>query len=166
MPPGEDEPMNPLTHFDAAGTPRMVDVSGKAVTSREAIAAGTVLMSPETLEKIRQGRNAKGDVLAVAQVAAIMGTKKTADLIPMCHPLGIDGVEVLLELADSPPRVDIQVTVRVEGRTGVEMEALTGVTAAALTIYDMCKAADRGMTLSDIRLLSKTGGKSGTWKRA
>ena len=157
--------MTRLTHFDEAGTPRMVDVSGKAVTAREAIAAGSVLMSPETLETIRLGRNAKGDVLAVAQVAAIMGTKKTADLIPMCHPLGIDGVKVEMTLAEDPPRVDIQVTVRVEGRTGVEMEALTGVTAAALTIYDMCKAADRGMTLTDIRLLSKTGGKSGTWKR-
>ncbi len=157
--------MTRLTHFDETGTPRMVDVSGKATTAREAIAAGTVLMSPETLETIRLGRNSKGDVLAVAQVAAIMGTKKTADLIPMCHPLGIDGVEVEMTLAEDPPRVDIQVTVRVEGRTGVEMEALTGVTAAALTVYDMCKAADRGMTLSDIRLLSKTGGKSGTWKR-
>ena len=158
--------MTRLTHFDETGMPRMVDVSGKAVSSREAIAAGSVLMSPETLQAIREGRHAKGDVLAVAQVAAIMGTKKTADLIPMCHPLGIDGVSVDLTPADEPSRVDIQVTVRVEGRTGVEMEALTGVTAAALTIYDMCKAMDRSMTLTDIRLISKTGGKSGTWTRA
>ncbi len=157
--------MQKLTHFDDAGRPRMVDVSEKAVTAREAIAEGTVLMSAETLETIRLGRNAKGDVLAVAQIAAIMGTKRTSDLIPMCHPLGIDGVDVELVLAEHPPRVDIRVKVRLEGRTGVEMEALTGVTVAALTVYDMCKAADRGMTLSDIRLVSKSGGKSGTWKR-
>lgn len=157
--------MPQLTHFDDAGRARMVDVSAKAVTAREAVAAGTVLMNPETLRLIREGRNAKGDVLAVAEVAAVMGTKKTADLIPMCHPLGIDGVKVEMALEEAPPRVEIQVSVRVEGKTGVEMEALTGVTAAALTIYDMCKAADRGMTITDIRLISKTGGKSGTWTR-
>jgi cyclic pyranopterin phosphate synthase len=158
--------LSDLTHFDGTGRARMVDVSAKASTARQATAAGTVHMAAETLDRIRQGGHAKGDVLAVAQVAAVMGTKHTADLIPMCHPLPIDGVEVRLEPADDPPRVDITVTVRVAGRTGVEMEALTGVTAAALTIYDMCKAVDREMILSDIRLLAKSGGRSGDWVRA
>lgn len=157
--------MSDLTHFDSSGRAHMVDVSAKATTAREAVAAGTVRMAQKTLDLIRQGGHAKGDVLAVAQVAAIMGTKRTADLIPMCHPLPIDGVEVALTPCDDPPRVEITVTVRVEGRTGVEMEALTGVSAAALTLYDMCKAVDKGMTLENIRLLSKTGGKSGTWTR-
>ncbi|MNK43985.1 Cyclic pyranopterin monophosphate synthase accessory protein [compost metagenome] len=157
--------MSEMTHFDSTGRAHMVDVSAKPSTARNAVAAGSVHMQPETLERIRQGRHAKGDVLAVAQVAAVMGTKRTADLIPMCHPLIIDGVEVRLETADEPSRVDIEVSVRVAGRTGVEMEALMGVTAAALTIYDMCKAVDRAMTLENIRLVSKSGGRSGTWMR-
>lgn len=158
--------MSELTHFDAAGQARMVDVSAKPTTAREATAAGTVHMAPGTLELIRQGRHAKGDVLAVARVAAIMGTKRTADLIPMCHPLPIDGVEVRFVLEEAPSRVDIEVTVRVAARTGVEMEALTGVMAAALTIYDMCKAVDREMTVSEVRLLAKSGGRSGDWVRS
>lgn len=158
--------MSELTHFDAAGQARMVDVSDKPVTARAATAAGAVHMAPETLDLIRQGKHAKGDVLAVARVAAIMGTKRTADLIPMCHPLPIDGVEVRFALEEGPPRVEIEVTVRVAARTGVEMEAFTGVTAAALTIVDMCKAVDRLMTIADIRLLAKSGGRRGDWVRS
>jgi cyclic pyranopterin phosphate synthase len=157
--------MSQLTHFDARGRARMVDVSAKAVTARVAVAAGLVRMAPETLAMIREGRHAKGDVLAVAQVAAIMGAKRTADLIPMCHPLGLDGVDVSFELQDEPAAVAITVTARIQGRTGIEMEALTGVTTAALTIYDMCKAVDRGMTIADVRLLAKSGGRSGDWRR-
>jgi cyclic pyranopterin phosphate synthase len=154
-----------LSHFDATGRARMVDVGDKPVTARIAVAAGSIRMQPETLAMIRLGTHAKGDVLAVAQVAAIMGTKRTADLIPMCHPLGIDGVDVRFDLADHPARVDIEVRVRVTGRTGVEMEAMTGVMTAALTIYDMCKAVDRAMTIDQVRLIAKTGGKSGEWRR-
>lgn len=158
--------MTDLSHFDAAGRARMVDVGDKPVTCRVAVAAGSILMNPATLARIRDGSLYKGDVLAVAQVAAIMGTKRTADLIPMCHPLGIDGVDVGFVLADDPARVDIEVRVRVTGRTGIEMEALTGVTTAALTIYDMCKAVDRGMTIVNVRLIAKSGGASGDWQRA
>jgi cyclic pyranopterin phosphate synthase len=157
--------MSEFTHFDEQGRARMVDVSSKDVTERVAVAAGTVYMHPETLAMIREGRHAKGDVLGVAQVAAIMGTKRTADLIPMCHPLALDGVEVRLEPADHPSRIDITVRVRVKARTGVEMEALTGVMTAALTVYDMCKAVDRGMTIDGVRLLAKSGGRSGEWTR-
>jgi cyclic pyranopterin phosphate synthase len=157
--------MSDFTHFDEQGRARMVDVTGKEVTERVAVAAGTIRMAAETLAMIREGRHAKGDVLGVAQVAAIMGTKRTADLIPMCHPLGLDGVEVTLAPADGPPRVDITVRVRVTARTGVEMEALTGVMTAALTIYDMCKAVDRGMTIDAVRLQAKSGGRSGDWQR-
>jgi cyclic pyranopterin phosphate synthase len=155
--------MDELTHFDAKGQAKMVDVGDKPPTARVAVAAGAVTMRDETLDRICQGTMAKGDVLGVARVAAIMGTKRTADLIPMCHPLAISGVEVELEPAREPARVEIRVKVRVEGRTGVEMEALTGVTTAALTIYDMCKAIDRGMTIDAVRLLSKSGGRSGSW---
>lgn len=157
--------MSDFTHFDDQGRARMVDVTGKDVTERVAVAAGCVRMAPETLAMIREGRHAKGDVLGVAQVAAIMGTKRTADLIPMCHPLGLDGVDVTLTPADGPARVDITVRVRVKARTGVEMEALTGVMTAALTIYDMCKAVDRAMTIDAVRLLAKSGGRSGDWQR-
>jgi cyclic pyranopterin phosphate synthase len=154
-----------FSHFDEAGRARMVDVSDKGVSAREAIAAGAVEMQPETLRMIREGRHAKGDVLAVAQVAGVMGAKRTADLVPMCHPLGLDSVDLGFTLDEGVSRVNITATARTTARTGVEMEALTAVTIAALTIYDMCKAVDRAMTLSDIRLLRKSGGKSGTWER-
>lgn len=158
--------MSELTHFDSQGRAKMVDVGDKERTVRVAVAAGAVHMAAETLARIQAGTLAKGDVLAVAQVAAIMGAKKTADLIPMCHPLALEGVKVTLEPMANPPRVEIRVEVRVEGRTGVEMEALTGVSAAALTLYDMCKAIDRGMIIQDVRLLTKSGGRSGDWQRA
>ena len=151
-----------LTHFDERGRARMVDVSAKPDTEREAIAKGEVLMQPETLVMIREGRMAKGDVLAVAQVAGIMGAKKTSDIIPMCHPLPLTGVTLAFDLDDEHSRVLITATARTVGKTGVEMEALTAVSVAALTIYDMCKAVDRAMRMGNIRLVRKSGGKSGT----
>jgi len=153
----------PLTHFDASGRARMVDVGEKEVTHRVAIAAGRVEMQPETVALIREGRAAKGDVLGVAQVAAIMGAKRTHELIPMCHPLLLTRIEVGFELTEAA----VEITARVEtrGQTGVEMEALTAVSAAALTIYDMVKAVDRGMTIGEIRLERKEGGRSGVWVR-
>ncbi|MEO1490781.1 MAG: cyclic pyranopterin monophosphate synthase MoaC [Pseudomonadota bacterium] len=154
--------MAKLTHFDADGNAVMVDVSEKAVTARTAIAKGAVVMLPETLAMITEGRAKKGDVLAVAQLAGIMAAKKTSDLIPLCHPLALSKVTV--DLAPAPPeRVEITATIRVTGQTGVEMEALTAVSAAALTVYDMCKAVDRGMRIEDIRLTHKDGGKSGAY---
>ena len=152
-----------LTHFSEAGRARMVDVSGKAVTFRTARAAGRVRMAPATAEKIRTGGIAKGDVLAVAQVAGIMAAKRTWELIPMCHPLPLTGVD--LSFALTADTVEITAAVRCSGETGVEMEALTAVSAAALTVYDMCKAVQKDMTITDIRLLEKTGGKSGTFRR-
>jgi cyclic pyranopterin monophosphate synthase len=152
-----------LSHFDRAGRARMVDVGGKSESQRVAMASGRVRMSSETIELIRQGRAVKGDVLAVAQVAAVMGAKRTPDLIPMCHPLMLTSVEVHFELSDDEVR--IEATVKTQGRTGVEMEAMTAVATAALTIYDMVKAVDRGMTISDIQLESKDGGRSGLWSR-
>ena len=140
----------------------MVDVSEKAVTSRTATAKGAVVMLPETLTMITEGRAKKGDVLAVAQLAGIMAAKKTSDLIPLCHPLALSKVTVDLAPA-KPDRVEIEATVRVTGQTGVEMEALTAVATAALTVYDMCKAVDRAMRIEDIRLTHKDGGKSGTY---
>jgi cyclic pyranopterin monophosphate synthase len=154
--------MNGLTHFDAEGRATMVDVGDKAVTERIATARGAVKMAPETLAVIEEGRAAKGDVLAVARLAGIMAAKRTADLIPLCHPLALTRVAV--DLRPAPPdRVEIEATVRVSGRTGVEMEALTAVSVAALTVYDMVKAVDRSMRLTDIRLVHKEGGKSGTY---
>lgn len=153
-----------LTHFDASGRAHMVDVGSKDETERIATASGRVVMNEDTLAVIREGRAAKGDVLAVAQVAAIMGAKKTPDLIPMCHPLMLTRIEVGFELLESA--VAISVTVSTRGRTGVEMEALTAVATAALTIYDMLKAVDRGMAITDIRLEHKEGGRSGTWDRS
>lgn len=153
--------MSDFTHFDEKGAPRMVDVGGKPVSARLAVAKGSVLMQKETLALIRTGGGPKGDVLAVARLAGIMGAKRTADLIPLCHPLGLDSVELELVTADQPPAVHITARCKVTARTGVEMEALTAVTVAALTIYDMCKAADRFMRLSDIRLVEKAGGRSG-----
>src|SRR5215207_430024 len=152
-----------LTHFDRSGRARMVDVGEKPESERVAVASGRVRMAGETVELIRAGGAVKGDVLAVAQVAAVMGAKKTADLIPMCHPLMLTRIDVAFDLGDG--HVGIKATVATRGRTGVEMEALTAVGTAALTIYDMLKAVDRGMTIEEIRLESKVGGRSGSWVR-
>lgn len=143
----------------------MVDVTGKGVTRREAVARGKVLMKPETAQAIEEQNIAKGDVLAVAKIAGVMAAKKTSDLIPLCHPLEITAVDLTFCPDARRGEIEIEATVRTLGRTGVEMEALTAVSAAALTIYDMCKAVDRGMMLSDIRLTVKRGGKSGTFRR-
>jgi len=156
--------MSDLTHFDDAGQAHMVDVSAKAVTAREAVAEGRVLMTPETLALVEAGTAKKGDVLAVARLAGIMGAKKTSELIPLCHPLPITKVSLDLVADPALPGVRITATVKTSGQTGVEMEALTAVSTAALTIYDMLKAAEKGMRIEGIRLLSKTGGKSGTWE--
>ncbi|HCQ64387.1 MAG TPA: cyclic pyranopterin monophosphate synthase MoaC [Rhodobacteraceae bacterium] len=156
--------MSDLTHFDEGGKAHMVDVSGKAVTDRVAVASGAVVMSPETLALVEAGTAKKGDVLGIARTAGIMGAKKTSDLIPLCHPLPITRVALDLEPDATLPGVRITATVKTSGQTGVEMEALTAVTTAALTIYDMLKAAEKGMRIEDIRLRSKTGGKSGTWE--
>jgi len=157
--------MTRLTHFDEHGHAAMVDVSAKEETERTAIARGRIAMMPETLELIRQGRMAKGDVLAVARLAGIMAAKKTWDLIPLCHPLPLSKVAVEFTLRPEMSAVEVEATVRLKGRTGVEMEALTAVSVAALTIYDMCKAVDRGMTIGEIGLVHKDGGKSGRWDR-
>jgi cyclic pyranopterin phosphate synthase len=154
----------PLTHFDAEGRAVMVDVGDKPVTDRRAIAEGTVVMLPETLRLIADGRAAKGDVLAVARLAGIMGAKRTADLIPLCHPLPVTKVALDLTVDDTLPGVRITAEVRTTGQTGVEMEALTAVTVAALTVYDMVKAVDRGMRIEGVRLALKEGGKSGRWE--
>lgn len=152
--------MSTLSHFDEQGRSRMVDVGGKEITARLARAESFVTMQPATIALIRDRKVAKGDVFEVARLAGIMATKKTADLIPLCHPLGLDSADVDFQIL-SETTVRIEATVRVQGKTGVEMEALTAVTVAALTIYDMCKAVDRGMTLGPARLLEKSGGKSG-----
>ncbi len=157
--------VQPLTHFDAEGRARMVDVSAKAATLREAVAKGSIRMRPETLTLIENGAIAKGDVLGVAQVAAIMAVKETSRLIPMCHPLNISGVEAGFRIDRDRSEIEITVRVRLTGSTGVEMEALTGVSVAALTIYDMCKAADKTMTIENIRLVEKSGGRSGVFRR-
>jgi cyclic pyranopterin monophosphate synthase len=153
-----------LTHFDAEGRAVMVDVSDKPETARIAVARGSVTMQPETLERIRQGTVAKGDVLSVARLAGIMGAKRTSDLIPLCHPLALSSVTLELTLAPERNAVEIEATCKLKGRTGVEMEALTAVSVAALTIYDMVKAVDRAMVIGEIRLVHKSGGKSGTWE--
>jgi len=153
-----------LTHFDEQGAARMVDIGAKDVTDREAVARGEVVMRPETLRLISAGRVAKGDVLGVARVAGIMAAKETGRLIPMAHPINLTGVNVDFRLRE-PDRVEIQARVRTTGKTGVEMEALTAVAVAGLTIYDMCKAVDRKMVVGSVRLISKTGGKSGTFTR-
>jgi cyclic pyranopterin phosphate synthase len=156
--------MSELTHFDAGGASRMVDVSAKETTVRTAVASGLVRMAASTLSLILENRVVKGDVFAVARLAGIMAAKRTGDLIPLCHPLGIDGVTVDFEaLDDSTVRIEAMVTVR--GRTGVEMEALTAVSIAGLTIYDMCKAVDRGIEIDSIRLEAKSGGRSGDFRR-
>jgi cyclic pyranopterin phosphate synthase len=156
--------MEELTHMDASGRPRMVDVTGKPDTQREAVAKGLVRMKPATLDLIKEGRLAKGDVLEVAQLAGIMAAKETPRLIPLCHPVLIGDSRVEFNLDEAESTVEITATVKSSGKTGVEMEALTAVAVTALTIYDMCKAVDRGMRIEDIRLVSKSGGKSGTIK--
>lgn len=156
--------MSELTHLDEKGRARMVDVGEKSVTRREAVAAGELSMEPATLARILAGDMPKGDVLAVARTAGIMAAKKTSDLIPLCHPLPLDRVEVALD-ACGDDKLEIKVTVSVTAKTGAEMEALTAVTVAGLTVYDMCKAVDRSMTLDNVRLLEKSGGRSGHYKR-
>jgi cyclic pyranopterin phosphate synthase len=154
-----------LTHLDSEGRARMVDVTQKDVTSRVAAARGTVFMRAETLALILENKVEKGDVFSVARVAGIMAAKKTPELIPMCHPLNITSVEIFLTPQKNPARVEIEAVVKVSGQTGVEMEAMTAVSACGLTIYDMCKAVDREMSIGEIRLIKKSGGKSGTFIR-
>lgn len=156
--------MAKLTHFDSEGNAVMVDVSGKAGSKRRAVAQGRVLLQDETYRLIRDGGVKKGDVLSVAQLAGIMGAKRTPDLIPLCHPLALTSVKVNLALSENESAVEITAECGVTGQTGVEMEALTAVTVAALTVYDMCKAMDRGIRITDIRLTHKSGGKSGTFE--
>jgi cyclic pyranopterin phosphate synthase len=155
--------MADLTHLDEAGAARMVDVSGKAVTSRAAIASGRITMTADTLAAIRDHTAAKGDVLATARIAGIMAAKRTSDLIPLCHPLPLSSITI--DLAPDDAGIIATATARTDGKTGVEMEALTAVSVALLTLYDMTKAIDKSMTIGDIHLLSKTGGKSGDWRR-
>jgi cyclic pyranopterin phosphate synthase len=155
--------MSDLTHFDERGNARMVDVGDKDVTERVATAKASVVMQPATLALIATKKAAKGDVLAVAQLAGIMAAKKTADLIPLCHPLALSSVQVTLTLDEKRNAVDIEATCKLKGKTGVEMEALTAASVAALTVYDMCKAVDRGMVIEQVKLLHKSGGKSGTF---
>jgi cyclic pyranopterin phosphate synthase len=153
-----------LTHFDAEGKAAMVDVSAKPATARTATARGSIIMRPETLALIAAGGVKKGDVLSVARLAGIMGAKRTPDLIPLCHPLALTSVKVELTIDEARNAVDITATCKLTGQTGVEMEALTAVAVAALTVYDMCKAVDRGMVIGEIRLVHKSGGKSGTYE--
>ena len=159
--------MSQLSHLDERGRARMVDVGAKADTERVAVARGRITMRPETLALVQAGTAGKGDVLTVAQVAGIQAAKRTHELIPMCHPLLLTHIAVELApgQAGGQAWIDVEATVRTTGKTGVEMEALTAASMAALTIYDMCKAADRGMSITDLRLVLKSGGKSGTWKR-
>ncbi len=156
--------MAQLTHFDKAGRAKMVDVSKKKETLREAVVRGSVFMNPKTFKSIMSGKIAKGDVLAVAKVAGILAAKKTSEIIPMCHPLNLSHVEINLFPLEKESRIDVEAKVRLKGRTGVEMEGFVAVAAAGLTIYDMCKAIDRGMVFSNIHLVKKTGGKSGTYE--
>ncbi len=153
-----------LTHIDDQGNAHMVDVSDKAVTDRTAVASGRVFMKPETLALILEGRAKKGDVLGVARIAGIMAAKRTSDLVPLCHPLAITKVTVDLEPNETENAIDVTALVKVSGQTGVEMEALTAASIACLTIYDMVKAVDRGIIITDLKLVEKTGGKSGTFK--
>ncbi|MEK6582716.1 MAG: cyclic pyranopterin monophosphate synthase MoaC [Nitrospirota bacterium] len=154
-----------LTHIDKKGMPRMVDVSTKPLTGREAVAKGSVYMKKTTLEIIKKGKVSKGDVLSVAKIAGIMAAKKTSEIIPLCHPLKITSVDIDFKLDEKKNRIGIESRVKITGQTGVEMEALTAVAAAALTIYDMCKAVDKEIIISDIMLMEKSGGKSGEFKR-
>lgn len=155
--------MNPLTHFDATGKAHMVDVGTKAVTHRVAVASGRIRMLPATLDLIRSGSSRKGDVLGIARIAAIQGAKKTSDLIPLCHPLAITRIAVDFDIDAQADAVVCRAQVETHGQTGVEMEALVAVQVGLLTIYDMCKAADRGMVIEQVSLIEKHGGKSGSW---
>ncbi|MBI4756985.1 MAG: cyclic pyranopterin monophosphate synthase MoaC [Betaproteobacteria bacterium] len=155
---------SPLTHFDAGGQAHMVDVGAKSETARIARAAGSIFMQPGTLALIRSGDARKGDVLGVARIAAIQASKRTSDLIPLCHPLPLTRVAVEFDLDEARSAVHCEVVAQTVGRTGVEMEALTATAVALLTVYDMCKAVDRGMRIADVRLLEKAGGKSGHWR--
>ncbi|HEX5311877.1 cyclic pyranopterin monophosphate synthase MoaC [Aquabacterium sp.] len=157
--------MSELTHFDAQGQAHMVDVSAKPATTRVAVAQGRIVMKPETFAIVAQGRAGKGDVLGVARIAAIQGAKRTSDLIPLCHPLALSKVAVEFDLDEPSSSVTCRATVHTVGPTGVEMEALTAVQVGLLTVYDMCKAADKGMVITDVALLEKQGGKSGHWVR-
>lgn len=159
------QPMQKLTHINDAGEAHMVDVGGKSVTHRVAIAEGRIRMLPATLDLIRGGGHAKGDVLAVARVAGIMAAKRTAELVPLCHPVALTAIEVELAPVAGESAIHCRVRAETVAQTGVEMEALTGVQVALLTIYDMCKAVDRGMTIEGVRLMEKSGGRSGDWKR-
>lgn len=159
------ESVDRLSHFNEEGRARMVDVSEKQVTARTAVARGEIRMKPQTLSMVKDKALAKGDVLAVAQVAAIMGAKKTSDIIPMCHPLLLSGIDVSFTINEHESKIEIQAEVKNSGQTGVEMEALTAVSVAALTIYDMCKAVEKDMVISNICLLKKSGGKSGEYIR-
>jgi cyclic pyranopterin phosphate synthase len=154
-----------LTHFDRAGRAHMVEVGSKPETARVAVASGRVLMRAETARLIAGGRIGKGDVLGIARLAGIQGLKRTSELVPLCHPIRVTGVDLALRVVRQPPSVEIEATVRAHDRTGVEMEALTAVSVAALTVYDMCKAVDRAMQITDVRLEAKSGGKSGDWSR-
>ncbi|MEO2168185.1 MAG: cyclic pyranopterin monophosphate synthase MoaC [bacterium] len=161
-----EEQAGGLSHIDASGRARMVDVGEKAVTHRVAVAQGTVRMSPATARRIAAGQVAKGDVIATARLAGVMAAKKTGELIPLCHPLPLEFVDVRLEVDAEAGRVVIEAEARITAKTGIEMEALTAVSVAALTIYDMCKAVDRGMVVEDICLTKKSGGRSGDWVRS
>jgi cyclic pyranopterin phosphate synthase len=152
-----------LTHFDAAGQAHMVDIADKSTTRRIAVAVGEIHMQAATFDRVRSGTAQKGDVLGIARIAAIQAAKRTSDLIPLCHPIALTRVTVSFELDEAPPRVRCQAQVECEGKTGVEMEALTAVQVGLLTIYDMVKAVDRGMTITGVKLLEKHGGKSGSW---
>ena len=155
--------MNPLTHFDSSGQAHMVDVGDKPATKRQAVASGIISMLPDTLQLVLQGDAKKGDVLGVARIAAIQGSKRTSDLIPLCHPIALTKVVITFEIDEKAAAISCTATAETTGQTGVEMEALTAVSVGLLTIYDMCKAVDRGMTISNIKLLEKHGGKSGDW---
>jgi len=157
-------PPDKLTHLDADGRARMVDVTAKTDTARAAVAAGRVTLSRAAFEAVRDGRGPKGDALAVAELAGIMGAKRTSDLIPLCHPLALTGVTVAIEADEAANAFTVQATAKITGKTGVEMEALTAVSVACLTLYDMAKALDKAIVISDIRLLKKTGGKSGDYE--
>ncbi|MCZ6803496.1 MAG: cyclic pyranopterin monophosphate synthase MoaC [Proteobacteria bacterium] len=157
--------MSKLTHFNEEGAAHMVDIGDKSVTHRIAIAAGTISMQSETLSLIKDKGHKKGDVLGIARTAGIMGAKKTADLVPLCHPLSLTHINIDLTINDDKNAIYCECRTETEGKTGIEMEALTAVQITLLTVYDMCKAVDRGMIISDIQLLEKSGGKSGTWKR-
>ncbi len=156
--------MNPLTHFDSQGQAHMVDIGSKSDTQRIAIAQGSIRMMPQTLQLIMQGDAKKGDVLGIARIAAIQASKRTSDLIPLCHPISLTKVDVAFEIESNTNTIHCRVTAQCNGKTGVEMEALTATSVGLLTIYDMVKAADKGMVISEIKLLEKQGGKSGHWK--